>query len=128
MPIDVWAIKKEFSHLVVNINAPGAQLEVKARAKKSQKAWANTPEGREKMRAACRRHYHRAGGRGYRRAAKILLEKNGPICGICGGELDLTDFHVDHIRPVAKSGTDDIENLQLAHPSCNVRKGADYAS
>lgn len=31
-------------------------------------------------------------------------------------------FTVDHIIPISKGGTYDIENLQLAHESCNLMK------
>lgn len=52
-------------------------------------------------------------------------------CGICGFRVDLTLHHrdpfapqIDHIVPFAKGGSHDIENLQLAHYRCNVRKQA----
>lgn len=52
------------------------------------------------------------------------------VCGICGKPVDfsLKSPHplsacVDHIIPVAKGGhPSDIENLQLAHRSCNRLK------
>lgn len=31
---------------------------------------------------------------------------------------------LDHIHPVARGGATVLENLQPAHPSCNLRKGA----
>ncbi|MCB1234658.1 MAG: HNH endonuclease [Verrucomicrobiae bacterium] len=31
-------------------------------------------------------------------------------------------FHIEHIVPRTKDGTDDLENLALACPSCNLRK------
>lgn len=52
-------------------------------------------------------------------------------CGICGLHVDLSLNYrdpmapqIDHIMPFAKGGTHDIENLQLAHYRCNVRKQA----
>lgn len=42
-------------------------------------------------------------------------------CVTCGTREDLT---VDHIHPVSKGGTNDMENLRTLCRSCNSRKGA----
>lgn len=52
------------------------------------------------------------------------------ICGICGKPVDFSQRYphplspcIDHIIPVAKGGhPSDIENLQLAHWTCNRQK------
>lgn len=52
------------------------------------------------------------------------------VCGICGKPVDKTLKYphpmskcIDHIIPVAKGGhPSDIENLQLAHWTCNRQK------
>lgn len=36
----------------------------------------------------------------------------------------LTEYHIDHKMPVSRGGTNDIENLQMTCPKCNMRKGA----
>lgn len=56
-----------------------------------------------------------------------LWKRDEGTCGICGEPVDREDFHVDHIRPIAFGGSDCIENLQLAHPVCNLRKGSGHA-
>lgn len=43
-------------------------------------------------------------------------------CGICW-QLMEGEAHVDHLVPKALGGKDDLANLQLAHPSCNRKKG-----
>ncbi len=43
------------------------------------------------------------------------------ICGICGLEIE-GKFHVDHKKPLSKGGLHAVDNLQLAHPVCNLRK------
>lgn len=53
-------------------------------------------------------------------------------CGICLGPVDMQLKHpnpkfasIDHIVPLAKGGTNEISNLQIAHLHCNLSKGAD---
>jgi 5-methylcytosine-specific restriction endonuclease McrA len=53
----------------------------------------------------------------------ILLDKWDKLCGICH-ELVTGSYDVDHIVPIAKGGIHTQDNLQLAHPSCNRKKGA----
>lgn len=64
-----------------------------------------------------------------------LALRDGPYCGLCGCDVDMDatrpDFmcpSVDHITPRSAGGTDDPENLQLAHLRCNVQKGSRIAS
>lgn len=44
-------------------------------------------------------------------------------CYICGLHLAFDEINVDHVHPVAKQGTNDIQNLMPAHKLCNIRKG-----
>lgn len=62
---------------------------------------------------------------------EMFREQDGDLCQLC---LEPIDFGVtwpdvgypslDHIRPRACGGTDDPDNLWLAHCSCNASKGA----
>lgn len=60
---------------------------------------------------------------------KIIL-KTRSTCGICGNPVDksLKYGHpmspvIDHIIPIARNGhPSDIDNLQLAHSTCNQQK------
>ena len=46
------------------------------------------------------------------------------LCGICEQPiLDVDEFEIDHILPITKGGTHELENLQPAHAICNRRKG-----
>ena len=69
---------------------------------------------------------------------KGMIHKNGDkntvrigACGhlilrqAYGGEEGLF-WHVDHRKPVAKGGTDDLENLQPMEAENNIIKGDDY--
>ena len=49
-----------------------------------------------------------------------LIERDGLTCAECGTVENLT---VDHILPLSKGGTDDLDNLRLLCRSCNSKKG-----
>lgn len=60
-----------------------------------------------------------------------IAERDGFACGLCGDPLDMAvDYpdrecpSIDHVLPLSVGGTDTRENVQLAHLSCNVAKGA----
>ena len=54
----------------------------------------------------------------------ILFRRDEGCCGICGDPVDPTDFHIDHVYPLSRGGEHSYANTQVAHPSCNMRKGA----
>lgn len=59
---------------------------------------------------------------------EILTERDGLKCQIyfCKDPYTFTDKNfvtIDHIKPRSKGGTDDLENLCLAHFKCNNLKG-----
>ena len=58
-----------------------------------------------------------------KRHRAAVLARDGHVCGICGGEIEPSDVSIDHITPVSLGGSDDLDNLQPAHKSCNSRKG-----
>lgn len=64
-----------------------------------------------------------------RRQLEHLLARDFLICGICDQPVDPDlkwpehrSATVDHVLPVAHGGTDDLDNLQLAHLACNATK------
>lgn len=70
------------------------------------------------------------GHRGTYEKNKRVIFKTQNICGICGRPVDFSiktpdplSAVIDHIIPIAKGGhPSDIENLQLAHWTCNRQK------
>lgn len=51
-----------------------------------------------------------------------LIERDGYICNWDGCDCEL-DLHVDHIIPLSKGGSDDLDNLQLLCKRHNCVKG-----
>ena len=60
-----------------------------------------------------------------------LLERDGPVCHLCGVEVDLSVHYNhpmaptrDHVLALARRGTDTLDNLRIAHRSCNSKRKA----
>lgn len=71
-------------------------------------------------RNSARRDLHRA-----------RIAKDQPACHICGKAIDYTlphldpwSFVVDHVKPLAKGGSDTLDNKKAAHRECNSKKRA----
>ncbi len=63
-----------------------------------------------------------------------VFERDGWMCGICGVEVDREakfpaplSPSLDHVIPISRGGGHLYSNVQLAHLSCNVKKGATMA-
>lgn len=54
---------------------------------------------------------------------RAVIDRDGFRCGLCGGDVDPSDVHIDHILPYSLGGSSDLDNLQVAHSLCNIRKG-----
>lgn len=57
--------------------------------------------------------------KGERRA---VLRKTGGHCAYCGKSIGYYDMQVDHVIPLRKGGTNDLDNLLPACRSCNHYK------
>lgn len=112
------------------------------RVRARRAAWRE--RNRDELRAYARAHYvqhrdaalsrnsrRRAIVRGARVAGKavdraVVLAAHDDCCGICGFPVDPRDWHLDHIWPLAVGGWHDYDNVQPAHPLCNLSKGTGW--
>ena len=70
-----------------------------------------------------------------RNRMRARFKAAGAACHICGRPIDYDlkspdpmSFEVDHLQPIAKGGTDTIDNAGASHRTCNSKKRArDYA-
>lgn len=53
----------------------------------------------------------------------VVLERDDGACDICRNDVDPMAFHLDHVWPLARGGAHTYDNVQVAHPDCNMRKG-----
>lgn len=53
-----------------------------------------------------------------------IWKRDAGLCGICGGPAEPTEWHLDHIVPLSRGGSHEPRNVQVSHPTCNLRKGA----
>lgn len=58
----------------------------------------------------------------------IIYERDKRLCWICllldkPAYVKRKDASRDHYMPTSEGGSDDYENLRLAHKSCNSRRG-----
>jgi 5-methylcytosine-specific restriction endonuclease McrA len=52
---------------------------------------------------------------------RIFDEQHGQCCA-CGAGFDIVGYHIDHVVPLSKGGSNYPENIQLLCPTCNTRK------
>jgi 5-methylcytosine-specific restriction endonuclease McrA len=95
-----------------------------ARFKAAQRRYGASPKGKRTMRASAANRRARKLDQFIENVdPEIVYEMHGGMCGICKKFID-GDFHVDHVIPLVKGGMHGYVNVQPAHPSCNLRKGA----
>jgi 5-methylcytosine-specific restriction endonuclease McrA len=71
------------------------------------------------------RKYGRMSKAARRRRRELVLQRDGLRCSYCGGDFSTDPMRlvVDHIRALARGGTDDPANLVIVCWDCNARKG-----
>ena len=52
----------------------------------------------------------------------LIYNRTEGHCGICGKFIPLEEYTIDHIIPLSKGGTNDLDNLQACCGFCNKAK------
>lgn len=57
-----------------------------------------------------------------------IIERDGPVCYLCGQDLDPHEIFIDHVVPLSRGGTHTPDNLRVCCRPCNSRKGSKLLS
>ena len=100
------------------------QVTNKERFDESKKKW--SAENSDKLRTHCvnRRRKLSEGTLSLDIVNTLLVRQVGNCAG-CGKHLN-GDYHIDHVLPIAKGGSNTDDNVQLLHSRCNLIKAAKY--
>lgn len=80
--------------------------------------------GTLKTNASAKRRTQETGAFDHNIDRAFVFEYYGGICHICQTPADPTDWHLDHVVPLARGGRHHYDNVNVSHPTCNLRKGA----
>ena len=103
-----------------------------------QRKWREDPAWKKSRMAVMSdyRHSRRAQGNSHQNLSGfvdrfVVFERDGYTCQLCATPLDMgapprspLSPSVDHIVPVSRGGVHSYENVQAAHLTCNLSKGA----
>ena len=101
-----WYLKNRKHHLEVSSN------------------WSKTPKGRVSKNASLHRYKARkksSGGSFTVEDIKDLYATQGGRCYYCRIDIE-AGYHIDHMLPISRGGTNGPENLALACAPCNLSK------
>lgn len=89
--------------------------------KQRQRKYVLAPHGKARARAQNRRA-RELGAEGVMppNARQLLVEAFGDLCLACGASG--VRLEIDHVKPLALGGSNDMQNLQLLCRSCNAKK------
>lgn len=121
---DEWLYSEENLDHLAELHESWARSEENLdRLARLREAWVSSPAGAAQIAS------NRSGWQVYKAP---LRARDGDLCQLC---LEVMDFKlkkdpmsvsVDHITPRRAGGSDELENLWLAHLRCNLQKGAHY--
>ena len=153
---NMWADPVKREELMASLNAVMESPEARQKMSEARSQWLADPAHREMVSEQLRRRWadpeYRRRMLDVQRApwedspewfgpflnrltlVAILRERDGDLCQLCLAPIPFIGLvwpdpeypNVDHVRPTACGGTDDPDNLWLAHAHCNLSKGSRY--
>lgn len=116
---------------------PLFEMEAVPAERRPGRAWVTVPGSEKARRAqqranAARRKARMVTPMAERRVDRLaVFERDGWVCGLCGGKVDPELRHpdplsasLDHVLPLALGGLHEWGNVQCSHLRCNTAKGA----
>lgn len=92
---------------------------------RAQRTYYATPHGIMRKRYATAKRRVLNGGKSVHISKdEFLALWNSSICSLCPEPLSDATKSIDHIVPLARGGSNDLDNMQMAHLLCNQRKNA----
>jgi 5-methylcytosine-specific restriction endonuclease McrA len=52
-----------------------------------------------------------------------IIARDNSTCYLCGRKVGYTEVVIDHVIPLSRGGSHSEENMKVACPGCNSRKG-----
>ncbi len=92
-----------------------------------EQTWRAANLERERIRHAsnqAKRRTQLRGGHGEFVDRAVVYGRDGGKCHICSRPVSRLNFHIDHLIPVSKGGGHTYNNVAIAHPRCNIKRGA----
>ena len=75
----------------------------------------------KKLKRSYRRKGSNRGSLSNKRRLEVL-QRDKSTCQMCGAKAPEVELHIDHIIPVSKGGSNEIDNLQVLCKPCNLAK------
>ena len=102
------------------------RIDNKEHKREYMKQWLKTPAGKASRKA--KRHNRRIALRGLTKAIiqsvyEDNIKKYGTLtCILCNKPIEFSKDSLEHLTPLSRGGSNDYDNLGIAHRSCNKRK------
>jgi hypothetical protein len=97
-------------------------LPIVGTCKNCEQDWADVPANLTKAQKRLLAGSKRGSRHVSKKIIQTLLGIQGKTCAYCS--VEMTNYHVDHVLPLAGGGTNNLRNLVLACPSCNLKAGS----
>jgi len=98
----------------------GKQNAVALRSKRNER-YKNNKEKESVYRHNRRARVHKVGGSFTKSDIENLYSIQGARCYYCSRSIE-EGYHIDHMTPIIRGGSNDVSNLCLTDPECNRRK------
>jgi len=110
----------------LNLTPEEMSVRKREQQKEYKKRWRIANPDEHKAQVSAKKQAYRTrksggGGKHTRAQVRNLLVSQKYLCVVCRVNIKET-YHADHIVPVSKGGSSNIDNIQLLCPECNVKK------